>query len=304
MYHIICVGGETQMLTYAGSSVTGCASQHLSWLYSTFNFVSHFGADVAAELELLPADRRIGCSVRRGASSLSLTSEKTFASRRCHNAASWRSLDSCRRSDDCVGPVHVTQNRETYSRVKNLPHCSRRLSSLSLHSFVYLTQAHTDTTHFNHGETWQQMSASILNLINGNDSSVIHLSKVAFSAPLPPHSRKGWTQFGERPSLLLLTKRRPGAWGKHFLSEIRQPGPFIFIYLFLDNQNPFFGIRTPFFLFCHFLPISLTPTPQKVENCLSKIPKKKMNCCCEAFWGNAWSLWKGNILKFSHSKKN
>lgn len=66
MYHIICVGGETQMLTYAGSSATGCASQHLSWLYSTFNFVSHFAADVAAELEQLPADRRIGCSVHRG----------------------------------------------------------------------------------------------------------------------------------------------------------------------------------------------------------------------------------------------
>lgn len=31
---------------------------------------------MAAELELLPADRRIGCSVHRGASSLSLTSEK------------------------------------------------------------------------------------------------------------------------------------------------------------------------------------------------------------------------------------
>lgn len=29
-------------------------------------------------------------------------------------------------------------------------------------------------TPFNHGETWQHMSASILHLINGNDSSVIH----------------------------------------------------------------------------------------------------------------------------------
>lgn len=29
-------------------------------------------------------------------------------------------------------------------------------------------------TPFNHGETWQQISASILHLINGNDSSVIH----------------------------------------------------------------------------------------------------------------------------------
>lgn len=137
------------------------------------------------------------------------------------SAASWRSLDSCWCLDDCVGPFHETQNSETYITAKNLTHCTRRLSPLSLHSFVHLTQARTDKAHFNHGETWQQKSASILNLINGNDSSVIHLSKVAFSVPLPPHSRKGWTQFGERPSLLLLTKRRPGSWGKHFLSEIR-----------------------------------------------------------------------------------
>lgn len=219
------------MLTYAGSSVSGCASQHLSWLHSTLNFVSHFGADVAAELERLPADRRIGCSAHRGASSLFVTSEKLLRAAGVtmrlglppdHTpAASRRSLDSCRRLDDRVGPVHATQNSETSTTAQNLPHCTRRLSSLSLRCFVYLAQAHTDKTHFNHGETWQQMSASILNLINGNDSSVIHLSKVAFSVPLPPHSRKGWTQFGERASLLLLTKRRSGAWGKHFLSEIR-----------------------------------------------------------------------------------
>lgn len=232
MFHIICVGGETQMLTYAGSAVTGCASQHLSWLYSTFNFVSHSGADVAAELEQPPAARRIGCSVHRGCVFTFRYFWKTFCEppvSQCvlvfppdrKSAASWRSLDSCRCLDDCVGPFHETQSSETFITAKNLSRCTRRRSSLSLHSFVYLTQAHTDKAHFNHGETWQQMSASILNLINGNDSSVIHLSKVAFSVPLPPHSRKGWTQFGERPSLLLLTKRRPGAWGKHFLSEIR-----------------------------------------------------------------------------------
>ena len=36
-------------------------------------------------------------------------------------------------------------------------------------------------THFNHTEAWQQISVSILNLINGNDSYVIQLSGWHFS---------------------------------------------------------------------------------------------------------------------------
>lgn len=62
-------------------------------------------------------------------------------------------------------------------------------------------------THFNHGETWQQITVSILNLINGNDSSVIHLSWVAF---LFLSFREEWTPFGWRPSLLI--SHSPNAW--------------------------------------------------------------------------------------------
>lgn len=201
MYHIICVGGGTQMLTYAGSSVTGCASQHLSRLYSTFNFVSHFGADVAAELEQLPADRRIGCSVHRGCIFTFRYSWKTFREppvSQCVLAfplianllrREEASAPSCWCLDDCVGPFHETRNSETYITAKNLTHCTRRLSSLSLRSFVYLTQARTDKAHFNHGETWQQMSASILNL-NKWKWLICHSSFQGgiFCSP-PPHTQ-------------------------------------------------------------------------------------------------------------------
>lgn len=53
---------------------------------------------------------------------------------------------------------------------------------------------------FIHKETWQQISVSILNLINGNDSSVIHLSWVAF---LFLSLRGERTLFGWRPSLVI-----------------------------------------------------------------------------------------------------
>lgn len=71
-------------------------------------------------------------------------------------------------------------------------------------------------TPFNHGETWQQMSVSVLHLINGNDSSVIHhagwhffyLFILFFFAQL----KKKWTLFSQPPESPRPT-RLSAVWG-------------------------------------------------------------------------------------------
>lgn len=73
------------------------------------------------------------------------------------------------------------------------------LSCLSFHSCLSHSSSYTQT-HFNHGATWQQISVSILNLINGNDSSVIHLSWVAF---IFLSVTGEWTLSGWRPTLVI-----------------------------------------------------------------------------------------------------
>lgn len=220
------------MLTYAGSSVTGCASQRLSWLYSTFNFVSHFGADVAAELEQLPADRRIGCSVHRGCIFTFRYFWKTF----CEPPESQCVLVFPLIADLlCVvkkprlllvfGRLCGTLPRDAEQRDVYYGQKSHPLYSEALFSFLtLLCSSHTSSYRQSALQSRRDTTADECEHPQPHKWKwlICHSSsKVAFSVPLPPHSRKGWTQFGERPSLLLLTKRRPGAWGKHFLSEIR-----------------------------------------------------------------------------------
>lgn len=63
----------------------------------------------------------------------------------------------------------IAGNKENAAKIFLLP--SRPLTSPP--SCLSHTGSHAKTP-FNHGETWQHMSASIPHLINGNDSSVIH----------------------------------------------------------------------------------------------------------------------------------
>lgn len=106
-------------------------------------------------------------------------------------------------------------------------HCTLTLSFLSFHSCLSHTSSYRKT-HFNHGETWQQMSVSILNLINGNDSSVIHLSRVAFLFFFFS-LKEEWTPFGWRPSLLIAHISKAWCLGNIFLSVIRHRNHFLFV---------------------------------------------------------------------------
>lgn len=63
----------------------------------------------------------------------------------------------------------IAGNKENAAKISLLP--SRPLTSPP--SCLSHTGSRTKTP-FNHGKTWQHMSVSILHLINGNDSSVIH----------------------------------------------------------------------------------------------------------------------------------
>lgn len=78
--------------------------------------------------------------------------------------------------------------------------------------------SHTDSrtkTPFNLGKTWQQMSASILHLINGNDSSVIHHPGWHFFFLLIyflPSSRRN-ELFSQSPLDSSQLTRLPSDWG-------------------------------------------------------------------------------------------
>lgn len=129
----------------------------------------------------------------------------------------WRNSDAGWSSGGRVDPFNEIldswKNGGSREKRENLTHPHPFIPVFSLLSRSHKL-AHTQT-HFNHGETWQQISVSILHLINGNDSSVIHLSWVAFIFL----SLSGeWTLSGWRPSLVIARSPKHGYLEDIFLS--------------------------------------------------------------------------------------
>lgn len=100
---------------------------------------------------------------------------------------------------------------------------------------LFISRKLTHKTHFDHDETWRRMSVSILNLINGNDSSVIHLSRVAFLSP--PCS---WKNELYLASLLIAHSLNAWCLGNIFLPVIRHGKHFSLFILFIFMSHKAF----------------------------------------------------------------